>query len=90
MLDEGIEKLSLTGGRTISIKPEIWPQYGHKSIAIEALKAAGITDMVEEGFNHQRLAGFIRELVRQGKELPKEFKGKIKISRVQKLVAKKL
>lgn len=90
MANAGVDKVSLTGGRTIVINEQIWPKYGDKSIAIKALKEAGIVDMVEEGFNHNRLAAYIRELIRQDQELPDAFKGKIKPHTVQKLVARKL
>lgn len=90
MADEGTDKVHLSEGRTISVQEKIWPEYGHKEIAIEAIRASGIPGMLGEDFNHQRLAGFIRERIRAGKELPEAFKGKIKASPVQKLVAKKL
>ena len=90
MADEGVDKVHLSNGRTIKIDPQIWPKYGHKSIAIKAIKAAKIPGLIEEGFNHQRLAGYIRELIRQGKDLPKEFAGMITADEVQKLKAKKL
>lgn len=88
--DEGVDMVSLKGGRTVSVHPEIWPKYGHKERAIKALKLAGITDMVEEGFNHNRLAAFIRERLRSGKKLPKEFEGLIEADTVYKLKARKL
>jgi len=90
MANEGMDKVSLTGGKTIMVSEQIWPKYGHKSIAIEAIKAANINGMIEEGFNHQRLASYIREKIRAGEDLPKEFSGKITAEPVQKLVAKKL
>jgi hypothetical protein len=90
MADEGANKISLVGGKTLSVQEQIWPEYGTKDVAIAAIRAAKIPGMLEEGFNHQRLAGFLRELIRRGKELPKEFKGKIKAKPVQKLIAKKL
>ncbi len=90
MASEGVNKLSLTEGRTIGVYEEIWPQYGEKQNAIKALKAAGIDDLVEENFNHNRLASFIRERLKQGKELPREFSGLIKAETVYKLKARKL
>jgi hypothetical protein len=90
MVDEGVEKVSMTGGRTLDIRSEIWPKYGNKENAIKALKAAGIKDMIQEGFNHQRLAAFIRERIRADDKLPQEFEGLIRAETVQKLVARKL
>jgi hypothetical protein len=90
MADEGAEKMSLVGGKTVSVQETIWPEYGHKEIAIEAIREANLPGMLQEGFNHQKLAGFIRERIRDNKDLPIEFAGKIKASYKQKLVAKKL
>jgi hypothetical protein len=90
MANEGAEKVSMPDGITVSMREQIWPKYGHKSIAIEAIKAARIPGLIEEGFNHNRLASYIREKLKSGEDLPKEFAGKITADPVQKLVAKKL
>lgn len=90
MANEGTFKWHGTNGKTVTVSEQIWPKYGHKSIAIEAIKAANIKGLIEEGFNHNRLASFIREKIRAGEDLPKEFAGKITADPVQKLVARKL
>ena len=89
MIDEETDKVSFKGGITLRIQPQIWAKYDDRKEAIEALKEAGLTDMVEEGFNAQTLASYLRELNAAGEDLPEAFKGKIEANTVQKLIAKK-
>jgi hypothetical protein len=77
LTEEGVQKVSLKNGKTIFVASQIWPKYGHKSNAIKAIKDAGIEGMIEEGFNHHKLASYIREKIKMEEDLPEEFRGLI-------------
>ena len=93
MLSEGIDKISIRDrkypGLTLFIRTDIWEGHTTKDEAIQALKDAGLGDMVQEGFNSQRLSAYIRELDRDNKPLPAEFEGIIFSNPTQRLIAKR-
>ena len=90
MLEDGVDKVSLAGGVTIFIKTMIWAKYEDKQAAIEAIKKSDINELIEENFNAQRLASYLRELDREGKDLPEAFKGVIEPNPTASLIAKKI
>jgi hypothetical protein len=93
MLSEGIDKISIRDvkypGLILFIRTDIWESHTTKEEAIQALKEAGLGDMVQEGFNSQRLSAYIRELERDNLPLPKEFEGIIFSKPTQRLIAKR-
>lgn len=48
--------------------------------SVNALKDAGYADMVETRFNTQRVSAMIRELVRNGEEIPEVLEDNLKIT----------
>jgi len=89
LTDEGVDKVSLSGGTTIFVKTMIWAKYENKQEAIQAIKDSDITDLIEEGFDSRRLASYLRELDKEGKDLPESFKGIIEPNPTHSLIAKK-
>lgn len=89
LVDEGIDKVSLAGGTTVYIKTLIWAKYENKQAAIKAIKESDIKDLIEEGFNAQRLSAYLRELDAEGKPLPDSFKGVISPNPTHSLIARK-
>jgi hypothetical protein len=90
MLSEGIDKISIRDpkyrGLTLFIRTDVWEGHTTKEEAIQALKDAGLEDMVKPDFNSQRLSAYIREQEAEGKELPEAFEGKIFARPTQKLI----
>lgn len=91
LIDEGLDKVSITdgSGMILYIQPQIWAKVEDKQKAIQALRDAGLGELVEEGFNSQRLSAYLRELVRDNIPLPKQFEGVISPNPVQKLMVKR-
>lgn len=90
LIDEGVDKVSLAGGVTIFIKTMIWAKYEDKKSAVDAIKQSDIKDLIEENFHSGRLASYLRELDKEGKDLPPSFDGIIKPNHVQTLIARKI
>jgi len=97
IIDEGLNKVSFPGGITVSIDKKIWPKYlakdefgqTDKHAIATALKEAGLNEYVEEGYNTNSIAAYLRELDRDKTNLPEALKGIIEPNSVNKLVAKK-
>jgi len=89
LVDEGVDKVSLAGGTTIYIKTLIWAKIKDKQSAIRAIKESDISDLIEEGYNAQRLAAYLRELDREGKPLPDSFKDVIEPNPTHSLIARR-
>lgn len=89
LIDEEVDTVSLKGGAVVSIQTQIWPKYRDRGEVAKALKAAGMSDMVEENFNNQTLASYLRELIASGNELPEPLRGVLEPNPVSKLVARK-
>ena len=94
-----VDKISLKGGDTLSIQSQIWGKVlvlnengqADKARVVTALREEGLHELVtEEGFNHMALAGYLRELARSEKPLPKSLRGIIEANPVDKLIVKKL
>ena len=93
MVTEGVNKISLTGGITVSIKPQIWPKYKlgkSKEDLPAALESDGFGSLVTKGINHQTFAALIREFNTDGKPLPPAINEVVEISETTRLVAKEL
>jgi len=89
LINEEVDKISLKGGITVFIRPQIWPKWKteDKRKRVEALKEAGFKDLVEEGFNTNSLAAILRELDATGKDLPEVLKEVLEANTVEKLIA---
>jgi hypothetical protein len=84
-----LEDMSVSGmestkvnGRTIYIQRQIWAKYSSAEEAVEALKEAGLGDLVKEKFNANQLAALLREMDAQGEEPPAQFAGVIEPNEV--------
>jgi hypothetical protein len=99
MVDEEMNKISFKGGDTLSIDEKIWAkilakdEFGETDTerVVVALRAAGLDDLiVAEKYNHNSLAGYLRELAAAHEPLPEALEGIIVANPVKKLVVKKL
>lgn len=99
MQDEGLDKLSLHGGITLSLKEMIWAKIVAKTEtgeidkhrAVQALREAGLEEYItEEGYNSHSLSAYLRELVRGQEPLPKEFRNVIVKNPKTNIIVKKL
>lgn len=60
--------------KTVHVKTEIWAGHnGDEAGLIEAMKEAGLSDMVKEKFNVQTLSGYVRGLDPDKKMTPEEL-----------------
>lgn len=60
--------------KTVHVKTEIWAGHnGDEHGLIEAMKEAGLADMVKEKFNVQTLSGYVRGLDPDKKMTPEEL-----------------
>ena len=73
---EGIDSMKIDG-KNIVPSSMIWAKVepGKKEEAKAILESMGLDDMV--GFNFQRLSAYVREIIKSGDNLPKEFEGVI-------------
>jgi len=93
MLDAGVQKVSLTGGITVTTKTQVWPKYKSgksKDDLAVALESDGFGSLVTKGINHQTFAALIREFNTDGKPLPSAINEVVEISETTRLVAKEL
>ena len=93
MLDAGVQKVSLTGGITVTTKTQVWPKYKSgksKDDLAVALESDGFGSLVTKGINHQTFAALIREFNTDGKPLPPAINEVVEISETTRLVAKEL
>ena len=90
--DDAVERLSLKGGRTLSISSQIWAKIlvEDKLEVVKALRTIDKEHLISgETVNHQSLSAWLRELDNEGKDLPIELNGLVEPNPVEKLIAKK-
>lgn len=93
MVDNNVQKISLAGGITVSLKTQVWPKYKlnkSKDDLAVALESDGFGSLVTKGINHQTFAALIREFNTDGKPLPPAINEVVEISETTRLVAKEL
>lgn len=75
---------SRVNGLLIYLHRQLWASAkdGDRARACAALKAAGLGDYVEEGFNSSSLSAWVREQDATGQELPKELQETLNVSEV--------
>lgn len=90
LLDHEIVNLPLKGGRTIHMRTTYYPKFKDPSFTkqdvIRALKADGITELVQDDYNAKRFASYLTELVKEDKKLPKNLSEIVETSPVTNLV----
>ena len=70
----GIDKITING-QTIFIQKQIWAKVEDKQKAIDMLKASEYYNhYVYETYNTQQISAVIREYIKNGDEIPPEFK----------------
>lgn len=83
----GIDRIAIDG-ITLGVRCDVYagrhPNAAPED-AIEAVRAAGLPEYAVETLAVQKLTAYIRELRREGKPLPPEFEGKIRVSEVWKI-----
>ena len=70
----GIDKITING-QTIFIQKQIWAKVEDKQKAIDMLKASEYYNhYIYETYNVQQISAVIREYIKNGDEIPPEFK----------------
>ena len=70
----GIDKITING-QTIFIQKQIWAKVEDKQKAIDMLKASEYYNhYIYETYNTQQISAVIREYIKNGDEIPPEFK----------------
>lgn len=97
MASAGVASVKVAG-RTVYMDTRIWAQVvagegedpaQAKARACQALKDSGHGDLVAESFNHQTLSAVMREMNRDGQDLPLEWEGALRPNEVVKLRTRK-
>ena len=57
----GLDQINMDG-MTVYIKRQLWVKVVDRQAAVDALKAAGMSDYIGENFNSNSLSAFIREI----------------------------
>ena len=93
LLDHGIARLPLVGGRTISMSTRIWSKYLPDKTAEDLITAAKEDKVYEklggkESISAQSLASYLKELDEENKPLPKNLAKVIEPNPVTNLIVK--
>jgi hypothetical protein len=82
----GVERVSIDG-KTIYLERKLWAKAkdGDKAAVCKALKRCRLGDYVEETFNTNSLSAYVRELDREGRDLPPSLREVLEVSEVFKL-----
>ena len=90
MVQNGMESARVPG-MTVSVNRQLWAFAKDKDreSACEALRAAGLGDMVKENFNMLTLSAWVREQDEAGEPLPAAFAGRIEVAEVFRLGARR-
>lgn len=78
-------------GYTVYLSREIWaaPEGGDHEGLAKALAALGLTEFAAVRVNHARLSAWVRELYREGQELPEAVAPLIRVSETYKIRVRK-
>lgn len=90
MVENGMQSVRVDG-MTLYVNRQLWagPTDGDYHAACEALKSAGLGDLVQERFNVQTLSSWVRERDKDGEPLPAAFAGRIEVAEVFRLGARR-
>lgn len=95
MIEAGIASIKIDQ-RNVGITSRIWAKIlieietdEDREKVIQAIKNAGLKNLVKEGYNYLSLSSYISELIKSGEPLPKEFDGIIGSRKEHKLKARK-
>ncbi len=81
-----MERVSIDG-RTVYVERKLWAKAkdGDKPSVCKALKRCRLGDYVEETFNTNSLSAYVRELDREGRQMPPSLVAVLDVSEVFKL-----
>ena len=86
--DTGISSVKMDGG-TVYLHRQLWAGVDTQENeapkdamerAVKALREAGYEDLVSEKFSTQAVSAIVRELDKEGEDLPQEFEGAIRVA----------
>lgn len=82
----GMERVAIDG-RTVYVERKLWAKAkdGDKPSVCKALKRCRLGDYVEETFNTNSLSAYVRELDREGRQMPPSLIAVLEVSEVFKL-----
>jgi len=82
----GMERVAIDG-RTVYVERKLWAKAkdGDKPSVCKALKRCRLGDYVEETFNTNSLSAYVRELDREGRQMPPSLVAVLDVSEVFKL-----
>jgi len=90
MSENQMDKCNLKGGYVIYLDTKIWPKLKtSRDKVIEALKANGHGDIVNETYNTNSLASWLRELAAMDESIPEGLQNFIESNPVTSLLVKK-
>lgn len=91
---DGIDRLHIDG-MSVYIKRDVWASSESDSSGLpdhdranQALRDAGLGDLIQERFNSRTLSAWVREQDLDGRPLPSSFEGAIKISETFKVAGR--
>ena len=85
----GIQNLS-AGGFTAFVERKVFAGFvNSREELIKGLKRARLGDYVRENYNDSQLSAYVRELDANGRKMPKSLIGKLKITEVFKVKARR-
>lgn len=74
---DNVDRITLDG-HTVYLHRQVWAaleEGATKEDVIEGFRAAGLEHFVSETYSHQTVSAWLRELEREGEELPEELDG---------------
>lgn len=82
----GMERVAIDG-RTVYVERKLWAKAkdGDKPSVCKALKRCRLGDYVEETYNTNSLSAYVRELDREGRQMPPSLVAVLEVSEVFKL-----
>ena len=83
---DAIDRITVDG-RTVYVERKLWAKAkdGDKPAVCKALKRCRLGDYVEETFNTNSLSAYVRELDREGRQMPPSLAAVLDVSEVFKL-----
>jgi len=91
-IEFGQQSIKTTDGQTVFLRRQLWakvePGVDRREV-LDGLVAAGHPEFVSENFNSSTVSAWLRELDKNGEEIPAELRGKLGTSEVFNLRVRK-
>jgi hypothetical protein len=81
MASAGVDQIKIDGN-TVFVHSQVWAKIPSRIAAIRALKAEGLTELIDEKYNTHSISAWLRERIKSGEDLPDTFKGTIEANEV--------